>query len=221
MAFEDLKDQIVDRLKNYWDEFKESPTYERIKDKYISLPASTQKLVLWSIGAILAFILISIPYSFLSTSSTYVTDFEDHTQTLRDLYRVQRELAQTPDVGTTPEPSQMRSQVQSILNQAGLAQDQITSLNEINIAEANPPLIPAGVGQKGLEISLASLNLKQVLDIGVQLQNSNRSLHILSMDMKANRENDHYYDVIYRLVGFFVAESLSRDEKEDPKEKDE
>ena len=55
-----------------------------------------------------------------------------------------------------------------------------------------------------LNVSLNQLNLKQVIDVGYQLQALAPSLKILDIDLKANATDSRYLDVIFKLVSLKV-----------------
>ncbi len=208
MNFDSLKEQILDRLGTIWGQIRETSIYINLSAKYEELTPSMQKLV--NAGGVLAALLIvfSIPLSYLSTSSDNVTLFEEYRDTLRELLNVQREIAQAPDVPQAPPTEQVKGRIQQILTEAGLGPEQIREVKDADTA-GDPPTstIPNVVKQNGVVATLLKLNLKQVLDIGFQMQNIGPNLYLTSMDMTASKDDPHYYDVIYRVVGFAVEEA--------------
>jgi hypothetical protein len=205
MKLTQLKERVIEQFKAIWVRIQESSTFEKLQERYYELSPSGQKAVIYlSTVTILLFILL-IPFLGFQSSQDNVSIFEENVQTLRDLLRVQRELAGAPQVDDPPPPSQLKSMVQDVLNQAGLSQEQIKGNNELSPdRDPKSSLVPASVIEQGVEITLFKLNLKQVVDIGTRLSQLNRNVHLTAMDMKANAADNHYYDVIYRLMGFTI-----------------
>jgi len=208
MNFDSLKEQILDRLRTIWGQIRESSLYITLAAKYEELTPTAQRLV--NAGAILVALLIvfSVPLSYLSSSSDNVSLFEEYRDTLRELLQVQREIAQAPEIPLAPPTEQVKGRIQQILTEAGLGPEQIREVRDADTSgDPATSTIPQSVRQNGVIATLLKLNLKQVLDIGYQMQNIGPNLYLTSMDMTANREDAHYYDVIYRVVGFSVEDA--------------
>ncbi len=205
MNLEELKEQALDRLRQLWGQIRESSLYITLREKYDELTPNVQKIVNISAVVLAVLLVFSLPLGYLSSSSDNISLFEEYKLTLRDLLQVQREIAQAPDVQQPPPVEQVRARAQQIFTEAGLGADQIRDVRDADTA-GDPPTtsIPASVSQKGVIATLLKLNLKQVLDISYQLQNIAANLYVTSMDMTANKEDNHYYDVIFRVVGFTV-----------------
>ncbi|HEX4922695.1 MAG TPA: hypothetical protein VFV50_01365 [Bdellovibrionales bacterium] len=207
MNFDALKEQLLDRLNTILSQIRESSTYIQLREKYEELSPNVQKLLQAAGVLLVLLILFSIPLSNISSSSDYIAQFEEYKQTLRSFLQVQREISQAPDIAPPPPPDQIRARVQQIVTEAGLAPEQVRGIADADV-KSDPPttLVPAAVSQKGVTATLLKLNLKQVLDIGYAIQAIGANVFLTSMDMTANQEDNHYYDVIYRVVGFTVDE---------------
>ncbi len=219
MNLDSLKEQLMDRWNTIWERIRDSDAYIQLRERYQNLSPSMQKIVTASgIGFVILFILL-IPYSFLSTSWESVDTFENNVRLIRDFYRVQRELASTPMVPETPSAGDIGTQVSGILNQVGLSPEQINGPREITPErEANNALQPVGISEHGVEVTLMKLNVKQVSEIGTRLSQLGQGLQLTSLDMKANGENDHYYDVIFRVTGFSIPGASGRPDDVTPEE---
>ncbi|MNY66926.1 hypothetical protein D3C86_2044270 [compost metagenome] len=55
-----------------------------------------------------------------------------------------------------------------------------------------------------VQVNLAKLNRRQVIDLGYQFQSLNPSVKLKDMVMTANREDSRYFDVFYKLVALAV-----------------
>ncbi|MGE3974500.1 MAG: hypothetical protein AB7F59_08245 [Bdellovibrionales bacterium] len=217
MNLTQLKDQLFEQLKTYWTKIHESSLYQKGEERFYELSPLNQKIALFVAGIIFVLFILAIPFASFTTSQENIAAFEGNIQTVRDLLRVQRELASAPEVNDPPTPSLLQGLVQETLSQAGLASEQIQGNMEL-MPEHDPKtsLVPASVIEQGVEVTLVKLNLKQVVDIGTKLSQLNRNVHLTAMDMKANTSDSHYYDVIYRLVGFTIDTPTSSVEPEAP-----
>jgi len=206
MRLEQLKERLLEQLHTYWGRIQESSTYEKLKERYHELSPIGQKIALAVSVFICALFVLLIPLMGFQTSQDNVIVFEENVQALRDLLRVQRELASAPQIDDPPAPAQLQSMVQDVLTQAGLGADQIKGNAPLSPQrDPSTSIIPAGVLEQGVEITLLKLNLKQVADLGSRFAQLNRNVHLTAMDMKANSSDPHYYDVIYRLMGFTIS----------------
>jgi hypothetical protein len=111
--------------------------------------------------------------------------------------------------------SDLQSRAQSQINTQNLQADQIRGVTDFdNSGSSASPIIPKAVIQKGVSVSLTKLTLKQVVDIGHMLQTVHQSAKMVSMEMTAQRENPHYFDVVYKIVSFALpAEPTPKDKK--------
>ncbi|MNL55645.1 hypothetical protein D3C87_1790740 [compost metagenome] len=91
----------------------------------------------------------------------------------------------------------MDSQIQG----AHLLPEQIKGTQTVS---NNSKLVPANLTEGMLEVSLAKLNLHQILDMGHRLQSINPSVKLKDMVMSANREDSRYFDVVFKLVALAV-----------------
>lgn len=205
MNLENIKEQLLERWNSIWERIRDTDSFIQAKERYQNLSPTMQKIVMACGVSFAALFVLAIPLSLLSSSSESVDNFENNVSLVRRFYRVQRELQTTPMVPETPPAGEISNQVQSIVQAAGLSPEQINGPREINPErEAGNALQPAGITEHGAEITLIKLNVKQVSDIGAKLSQISQGLHLTSLDMKANAENDHYFDVIFRVTGFTV-----------------
>jgi len=205
LNWENIKEQLLERWNGIWEQIRDSDTYIQLREKYQNASPTMQKIILGFAITFGALLILLIPFTFLSSSSESIETFESNVRLVRDYYRVQRELSSTPMVPDTPPSSQISSQVQSILGNLGLSPEQMSGTREIAPErDSNNSLQPKGINEHGIEVTLLKLNLKQVVDIGAKLSQLGRGLHLTALDMKVNSQNDHYYDVIFRVTGFSV-----------------
>ncbi len=204
-SFEDIKEQIQNTLKNQWEQFQESSLYIQVKERYENLTPAMQKLTLWGSAALAILIVLSLPISYYSESATYVSEFEEKRQLVRDLLKTSRESQESPDLAVPPSMEQLKSQVDAQIQSARLVPEQILGTQ---IIPASSKLIPNTLSEGTLKISLAKLNLKQLIDLGYQLQSLNPSVKMLDLQIEANRLDPRYFDVTYKMAALAVPNKL-------------
>lgn len=204
----EIFDQFKDTILARWDQFQESDTYISLKEKYDNLPARGQKLVVFSAFFLVFLVLFSIPYAWFSTSQTSVTEFEDTKHTISELLEVSQEIKNIPPASLGITSADLKGRVEKILSEKGLSKEQIASVNETQFT--NPQgsnLIPPQITATGVETNLKQLTLKQIVDIGFELERISPLVKVLNLEMKATEADVHYYDVQFRVSSFGVKDS--------------
>lgn len=210
MNFDDLKEQLRERLSATWSSIQESPAWIQIEERFQNLSPNAQKAVWAAIGFLSTVILLAIPWSFFSSSQEILSEFEDKRELVRETYRVSREKDMLP-----PSPSDfpdISGTIRSRLENSRLAPEQITDVMELGPA-GNISGIPKSLKKNNIEVTLAKLNLRQVIDIGQQLQSIQPSIKLSGLQVRANAENNHYFDVVYKLVAISIESEPSPADK--------
>ncbi len=215
MNLDDLKDSLKSQFSQIFARIEESSFYNQMKDRFENLTPSHQKLTLMGAGALAALVVISIPYSYYSTSSDYIFEFEEKRQLIRELLKVTRESSEVPDIPTAPSGEILRSTIENQLRMANLLPEQMRSL-DVTAAETN--LVPKNLLETGLRVSLAKLNLRQIVDIGYNIQNISTSVKMNDVNISANNEDPQYFDVEFKLVTLAVPQ-FNQETPSDEKEK--
>ncbi|MFS4460286.1 hypothetical protein [Bdellovibrio sp. HCB2-146] len=201
MTLDDLKERFTSEARVTWERIQESTAYNQLKDRYDNMTPGMQKLSIIGVSALVALIILSIPYGYYSTSQDYVTDFEGKRMTIRELLKVTRESSDVPQIPQAPPISSLQGIVDSQIQSAHLLPEQIKGTQTVS---NNSKLIPSNLTEGMLEVSLAKLNLHQILDMGHRLQSINPSVKLKDMVMSANREDSRYFDVVFKLVALAV-----------------
>lgn len=213
VRLDDIKEQVQERLKDTWIKVQESSAFISLKERYDNLTNSAQRTL--RIGAI--FISISflfwILWGLFSQSSEKLAEFTEYQDSMKQLLQLRRDMAATASITPPPDPSILEQRVNTILQSFYLNSEQLDDISVKNLSPSayiQPPGIkrlarkgPGALQQKGVWISLKSLNLNQITDIGFQLQTMHNSAKLIGLDMKASLEHDNYYDVMYTIVGFY------------------
>lgn len=204
MNFDDIKDNLKSQLGQTWSRIEDSSFYNQMRDRFENLTPTNQKLTLMGAGALLALVVISIPYSYYTQSSDYVGTFEEKRGLIRELLKVTRESSEVPDLPVAPNADTLRGNVEGLLHMAKLLPEQMKG---IEVMAADTSLIPKGLLESGLRVSLAKLNLRQIIDIGYNIQSISPSVKMNAINITANSEDPRYFDVEMKLVTLAVPQA--------------
>lgn len=214
MNFDDLKDRIISALNSLWERIQESSTYIQLRDRYENLSPQGQKLTLAGIAVLILLIVLSIPFSYLSNSSAYVTEFEDKRNIIRELLKVTRDASDVPQLSIAPTPDRLRSQIDEMLRGRDLLPEQIQN---VAIANSETDLIPKNLSQGGVQVQLGQLNLNQFLEIAHSIQSINSSVKLKDLTVRASSLDPHYFDVTMKLVALAIPEPPAQMIEDEPK----
>ena len=211
MNFDDLKENLLNSLRSIWERISESSIYNQGKDRFENLSPRAQKAVLAIAGIVVVAIILSFPLMNYTESNTYVAEFEEKRATIRELLKVTREASDVPDLPQPPALDQLKNLADTQMKNANLLPEQIKS---VEVGAAASKLIPQNLSSGSLTVSLSKLNLRQVIDLGYQLQALNSSVKMQDMIITATREDAHYFDVVYKLIALAVPSAISIPEPE-------
>lgn len=210
MNFDDLKEQLLSLLRRLGERVQDTPAYGQLKDRFDGLSPSMQKMTVLA-GVVLAFLIaLSLPWGWYGESHTAMEGFDERRNVIRELLKVSREAAEVPDIPTAPPIESLKADVQNRAKQANLLDEQIKSIETVAAAGG---LVPSDKSAGGLVVTLWKLNLRQLVDVGGQLSRLNPSVKMTGVEIAANKEDAHYFDVIYRLTALAVPD-LSADAPE-------
>lgn len=212
-SFDDLKEKLVSDARVTWERIQESGAYNQLRDRYENMTPAMQKLTLVGGVALVSLIILSIPYGKYNQSNEYVGEFESKRMTIRELLKVSRESSDVPQIPQAPSMDMIRNNIDNQIKAANLLPEQIKGTE---IQENNSNLVPKNLTEGLLQVSLAKLNIRQVLDLGYQFQSINPSVKMKDMVMTANREDGRYFDVVYKLVALAVPAAPAPEAPEPP-----
>lgn len=202
---EELQDQLKTTAQSTWEKIQDSEAYQQLNDKYQSLSPSGQKIAQAVTVVLLAGLILYSPISQLQISRDLLAQFEDKRTLIRDMFKTYRESSAGLQMAPAPQVADLISSIQSSLQNARLIPEQIV---EVNPSQSEGRLIPSSLQQAVVEVKLAKLNLRQVVDIGLQLANISSAVKVKDMMMQANAEMAGYFDVSYKLYALKVPEAL-------------
>ncbi|GIL17797.1 MAG: hypothetical protein BroJett040_15480 [Oligoflexia bacterium] len=194
-------DEIKERLKSEWtqttDRLEESSIYNQIKDKYENLSPLGQKASLFGLIGVVVFVILSIPMGYYSDSASRVEEFDSNRSLIRDLFKSSKDGQEIPNIPRPPAPEELSRQIDDQLKAAQLLPEQMKGIEvtQDKIKGVNPDLI-----QGGVKVNLAKLNLRQVIDLGYQMQAVSPSIKMSDLHIEANLQDSRYFDVIYKFI---------------------
>ncbi len=216
MALEDLKEKLQAGLKDQWEQFQETPIYIQTKERYENLTPVMQKVSLAGVGLVLIYLIFSLPMGYFGKSSEHISEFEESRQTIRDLLKASREAQEIPDIAVPPSIDSLKSQIDEQIQTARLLPEQI---HGTEILAEKPNLIPGNLSQGMVKVSLAKLNLRQVLDLGFLFQTISPSVKMTDLVMEANAQDSRYYDVLFKLAVLAVPSQIEAPPEPEPAKK--
>lgn len=201
MNLDDLKDRLASDANQTWERIQESAAFNQLRDRYDNLTPAMQKLTIVAVSAAVSLFVLSFPYGNLTQSKEYVEEFEGKRMTIRELLKVSRESSEVPEIPAAPPVASLRSNIENQIRSANLLPEQVKGME---VLENTSNLIPKNLTEGLLQVSLAKLNIRQILDLGYQFQSISPSAKMKDMVINANREDNRYFDVVYRIVTLAV-----------------
>ncbi len=200
---DDIKEQLKANWQNFMQKVQENPNYVQLQDRYQTLSPTGQKLVRLLGILTFIFILVFYPMSLFFTSQDSITAFEEKRNLIRDLFKTYREASAQPNIPIPPSVESLRSSINNILTTADLTEEQKGGVIE---GAAEGKLIPANLVSHVLEISLSKLNIRQIVDIGINIVGISESVKMKDMTITAHPTDTRYFDVKYKLYSLNVPE---------------
>ena len=202
MNFDDLKDQLKEKIQEIWNKIQESESYITLKERYDNLSPNIQKTVQIGVIVFVVYFIYSIPAGFVTSANERMDYFEENRTLTRDLIRAGRIARTTTMPPPAPDYTSLQQQVDSImLRERVLAEQKKAVTPNNNIAPAN--LVPKSIQQTGLRANVNQLNLKQTIKIAEDISEINSS-ELINLYIQADNKDPHYYSVTYEVSAFSV-----------------
>lgn len=216
MNWDDIKDQAKEKWQEFQDQLEESSTYHNLREKYLELPHPVQKAII--VGGIVfgGFLLFSIPISYISSSNEFVESYNSRRGLIRNLFQygqvdsIQAGLPQGKEVSV--------GAFRSTLDSFQLLPEQVVAVKKIPPDALGDSIAPLPIIQSNFKVELKWLNVQQIVDIGFQLQKLKSHVKMLGLEVKEDREKENYYNVTYKLAGFFLPVVKKKEPEEDKKQ---
>lgn len=200
-----MLDRITDQFKTTgtrtWQQIEESATYTQLHERYQSLEPRAQKLTLFAGAGLALFLVLFYPLSLFFTSQDSMQVYEQKRSLMRDLFRTYRDSSGQSNVTVPPPYETLKAAIASILQKAALLPEQNIGVIESSV---EGKLIPQSLVSHVLEVKLAKLNIKQIVDIGSAIVGLSESVKMKDMMITAHAKDTRYYDVVYKLYSLNV-----------------
>lgn len=194
----DIKEKLHSEWVRTVERLEDNSTFVNLRDRFQSQSPITQKVILSFIFILIGYVVLSTPLTWYSSASENIDRFESQRSLIRDLFKVQKEVASTPDIAVPPPAISLKSSVESIIQSAGLLPEQTKGIQIL------PPqgteLVKLQQTDGAIEVNLLQLNLRQLVDLGYQFQSISTSVKLKDLIVQASAQDAHYFDVIYRLL---------------------
>lgn len=218
----ELWGQISSRLEAISQRVQDTEAFQRLAEKYNSLSPQGQKAA--NIGFVLLLIAIALffPGTTLMDSQNQMSTFESQRGLIKDLFRTYREATSQSGLPVPPPSDMMMNQINSQLKSAQLLPEQIISVSP---GQVEGSLIPEGLVRDVVVVSLAKLNLRQILDIGNNLNRISQTVKVKDLSIQASANMAGYFDTTFKVYALNIPEPVElappdAEEPEKPKRGD-
>lgn len=219
MILDDIKDKVLSESRAISERIQETSTYSQLKDNFENLTPAKQKIVKVFTVVLVLLLVLMVPYSYYTSSSSYETVFLEKRAIIRELLKVTRESKEAPDLSVPPALDILKGAIENKIKAQNLIPEQI---KPIEVLEANSKLVPKALASGALKVNLAKLNLRQIVDMLSELQSINSSVKVVDVSIEANRSDSRYFDLAAKLVSLAVPDMTTpvlMPEIEEPKKK--
>lgn len=202
MTTDELSEKISGALRPILEKIEETPAYGQLKDRFDGLSPGAQRGVIGGAIALAFLLVLSVPWGWYSETQESVAEFESRRQTLRDLYKVSKEVAEIPNIPPAPPMESLRMDLESRLRGFDILPEQITSMTVS--AGSSSRLIPGERAAGGITAVMTKLNLDQIVGVGTVMSNLGTAVKLTGVKITANAEEAGYFDATYKLTAMRV-----------------
>ena len=199
-ALDDVKEKFKSNLQTVSERVQETSIFQSARDRFTSLSPGMQKSIIGLLAFIGIALIVAMPLTSFMNSVESVGQFEQRRDLIHDLYRATQEIQNSTGLQPAPPMSALQSRIEMDLKNNLIMSEQIKAIQ----VEAPPASLPKDTISGALLVSLAKLNLRQIVDVGSLLQGIGAAIKVLDMDVRQNPQDSRYYDVIYKLVALNV-----------------
>lgn len=202
MNFDDIKDQLIERLQEIWSKIRESESYILLKERYDSFNPNVQKVLQVSIAAFVLYFIYSIPGDFVTSANEHEEFFTENRQLTRDLIRAGRISRTTALPPSAPNYTSLQQQIDTLMTKERVLADQkVPPRPASSVAPAS--LVPKSITQTGIKVGAKKLNLQQTIRIAEDLSEINSS-KLINIYIQADSKDPHYFRADYEVAAFSV-----------------
>lgn len=200
--FDDIKAQLGDRLANLWSKISESSVYIQLYEKFEEQSPARQRIIT-VVGAVAVVgLILSVPYSFLSTAGEEMERFQNLRQLTRDLLRMTRTQEVAPVVTITA--ATLSSRIPEELRKFRLTPDQTGKVELVPSSEmASFRLAPPAIQEEAVRVMVKQLNVRQLVDVAHALSNLGETVKLAALTVQDSGEKG-YFNATFVISAFSV-----------------
>ncbi len=207
MAFEDLKDKLSEEWAATYARLQENSTFIQLQERFYALPPIGQKVV--TVAGILCGVMFAfwIPWGIYSSSEEKIAEFERQKTLIQDMFRAKRDSSMIVGDQRRISPEELSSMIQGRIGAIRLSPEQNKGVQPYTNSTQPSAAIPKGIEQTGASVTIAKLNLQQIVDVAYSLQTLSTSVKMIGMDILAAADDARYFDVTFKMVNFSPPEA--------------
>ncbi len=210
MAFENLRDQLKEQWADLSAKFHENPSINNLREKFESQTPVVQRAIIVGTCIFCALILLSLPYGYWSSSSDYMSQFDENRDLIQGLLKVSRIAKTTSPLPPPMDTNTLRARVDTILKSNQILQDQIGEFQDIPRPAVPSKMVPAIVQQNGVAFQVKTITVNQLIQLSNAIQNMGPGIKLMGLDLVQSANQTHYYDVIFKLVHFGLSNEVAQ-----------
>jgi hypothetical protein len=201
LAFEGLKEQMKERWADLSGKIQENSTFNNLREKFEEQSPTAQRAIIFGAVCLVALVLLSFPYGYISQSQTHMDDFETNRGLIQGLLRASRAAKEPSPLPPPMGADALKSRVEALLRDSRLVPEQIGEIADLPERPAKD-LAPPAVIQTGLAVQVKKLNVEQIVGISHALQNLGSGIKLVGLELVQSAGQDHYYDIVAHVVNF-------------------
>lgn len=204
MAFEELREQMQERVSEMLAKVQESSAFNQIREQYESQTPVAQKAIVAVAGFFAFLFVMMFPYAYISSGSDSLIAFEENRELIQGLLRASRSANEPPPLPPPMSADTLRGSVERMVKENGLLPEQTLPVENLP-PDAFKGNAPKGVLHTGVKVPLAKLNVTQVIEVTNYLQNGlGAGIKLMGIEVSQSAGQTHYYDMVLQIVSFGI-----------------
>ncbi len=200
MTIDDIKEELKENWIELWGRIQDSPAYNNLREQYENLSPNAQRILIVGAAAFIVFIFAMIPYSYFSSSFSSDAHYVSNRNLIRKLLRANQLASESESMPKTVDADTLKTKITDMLAHYPLLPEQNGGIVTIPPDDLGPGVAVRRLRVSGVGVKLKKLNLKQIVEIGYELESQNPNVKLAGIDMTADRTNTHYFDVLFKLA---------------------
>lgn len=207
MNFDDIRDQLKERLEQLKGSIIDSSLYISLSEKYADLSTRNQALVKLAAGAGILYFILSFPLSAYFESAEFEQLFLERRDAVHAFFNISIEEQANPQISQGLSEQELIGRVQREFEIEKLIPDQSP---QVVAKREQPTLFPAGTDFARVQATAKKLNLRQVINLAARFNAMNPSSFLLNLVLQENAGSEGgYFDVEFDIVSFLLADDAA------------